>query len=608
MAALRLACALVALGCWTGVQARIVDYVEDNAGSGEIALGYPPPIPASSVQAFAGFRDYDALLARLLGLDLASTQLSGEPVGLSHAGREIWAFTYSDPDTRTRNGTASEGAVLHSGGIHAREWQAPEAVVGIIERLAGNEADEGFHQFLLENLELRFIPVLNVDGFRQTQRYPVSTHIDVDIEQGNSAPRDGRQRRKNMRDTDEDLATTSDLLNGVDLNRNFDPFWAAASGTRSSANPGSIVYHGTGPASEAESRILLVQADALSDRLRLFIDTHSFGRVLFGNDTHNSRLNALSRSLAASMGRSASQPYGYAAAPVNQGIGATDEVFAYYYEVPSFTLEIEPSINGASEYGGHGVDHDGFILPEAQVPRMRAEIGDMALLAYYRQSGPPNVEAVAVLDADSGQTRFAAHWSTTSGTRRLIVDQAESLTADTDYLLWIAFNKPMRKRNARNQVVQYPGQTVALAPQIRLLGTQSELTVNSSANGWIADPQATPRGFLNYRDDSHLSSFRLSTDLAASDNLRLDIAVSDLSGLALDADPATPVNWNQGHWTGYQDEAGVDGDAGGSDGQIVLRGRAPAGDSPAVTGGGSGSLGQLLLLILAGCLRRRPAP
>ena len=93
------------------------------------------------------------------------------------------------------------------------------------------------------------IPVLNIDGFLQTQRYPAT------VTSSEASPRDGRMRRKNMRDVDESLTTLSDNLAGIDLNRNNDPYWAT-NPDRSSDDVDSIVHHGSSAASEPETSSL----------------------------------------------------------------------------------------------------------------------------------------------------------------------------------------------------------------------------------------------------------------------------------------------------------------------------------------------------------------
>jgi len=84
--------------------------------------------------------------------------------------------------------------MLQNGGIHAREWQSPEVVTGIMERLFDNQNDQGFYQYLLENNKIILLPSLNVDGFRQTQRFPINAIRSTDVEDASSTPRDGRMR------------------------------------------------------------------------------------------------------------------------------------------------------------------------------------------------------------------------------------------------------------------------------------------------------------------------------------------------------------------------------------------------------------------------------
>jgi hypothetical protein len=45
----------------------------------------------------------------------------------------------------------------------------------------------------------------------------------------------------------------------------------------------------------------------------------------------------------------------------------------------------------------------------------------------------------------------------------------------------------------------------------------------------------------------------------------LAVATTDIMMAALDGDPATRVDWELGHWVGYEDEDGVATDTGGRD-------------------------------------------
>ena len=195
------------------------------------------------------------------------------------------------PIPTTAEGFA-EGAVLVNGGIHAREWQTPEAVTGLMEAMVDGKADGGFGQYLIENLTTVLLPVNNVDGFRQTQRFADRTTAD------RAQPRDGRMRRKNMRNPqtqgaiDEDLATVGDNFWGIDLNRNsVDGF---GQGGGSSASETSLIYRGTSPATEPEIAALQTAATlAPAARLRFYSDTHSFGQVYLAPTTGNARRNSI---------------------------------------------------------------------------------------------------------------------------------------------------------------------------------------------------------------------------------------------------------------------------------------------------------------------------
>jgi hypothetical protein len=267
----------------------ILTYTESDNTGNNIALGYPVPIPVDSLTPVDGFRTYDSLFARHQSLDMLE-EVDGQIVGQTVAGENIWAYRLGDADTTTAEGFA-EGAVLVNGGIHAREWQTPEAVTGLMEAMVDGKADGGFKQYLIENLTTVLLPVNNVDGFRQTQRFADRTTAD------RLQPRDGRMRRKNMRNPqtqgaiDEDLATVGDNFWGIDLNRNsVDGFGRGSS----SGSETSLEYRGTSPASEPEIAALqLAAALAPLSRLRLYSDTHSFSQVYFAPTTDNARRNSI---------------------------------------------------------------------------------------------------------------------------------------------------------------------------------------------------------------------------------------------------------------------------------------------------------------------------
>ncbi len=365
----------------------VFTYTEnDNLGT-NIALGYPPPAPVASMTAVAGFRDYASLFAQHQALLTLNDEVDGEVVGTTLAGREIWAYVIGDPDSTTAEGFP-EAAALINGGIHAREWQTPEAVTSLFETLVTAKADGGFFQYLVDNLNTIVVPVNNVDGFIQTQLFPETVTAD------RRQPREGRMRRKNLRNPvtngfiDSDIATVADNFWGVDLNRNSLQGYGQAN--RSSTSPTSLVYRGA--AAESEPEVLALQQAATlgpESRLRLFSDTHSFGQDYFAPQPPNARLNAITRALATRMIAASGRAYVYGPDPAGTpGIGTTADHFAFELQIPSWTLEVEPA-SGGQDYGGlatHG--HSGFILPAAEAARMRNDVVRQYLLGFYPPERP----------------------------------------------------------------------------------------------------------------------------------------------------------------------------------------------------------------------------
>ncbi len=581
MAALRwFSAALVAAALSPAWAQPIVAWTE---GPGPLGLGFPVPVPVDTPLPFDGFRTYAGLHARHQDFALTLDVVHAEVVGQSLAGRDIWAYRLGDGDAWTVSGLP-EPAIMTQGGIHAREWQSPEVLTGIMETLVANRDDSHLYRYLLDNLNLVLVPVLNVDGFLQTQRYPTENYYPSE-----GGPRDGRMRRKNMLNADEVLTTSGDHLMGVDLNRNNPPFWAFSPG-RSSPSPTSIVHHGSGPHSEPEVQAM-VAASMLGpqSRLRMYTDVHSFSQVHFSVNTANARRNAIQRALLRDFSRfhvrlSGAKDYVDLAGGPGGGIGSTDEYFAETFQIPSWTLEIEPSgtlspdphpnLPGCgADYGGFATDcHDGFILPESEIRRVRDNLAQAFAIAYYHQAGPPAVAQVRFIDEATGAAVFDAEWDVVAeDARSLHLNQVQALQLDRDYRLWVRFDKPMRWRDPAGSVIALPGQPqsgLAVRTEARI-GAQT--VVHDPASGsWHAAPGGAPDGYFRYRDDAFSASFvfpasTLGGEVAGSTAATLTVGAADLVGLELDADPATPADWADGHWIGYEDEAGADGDDGGAD-------------------------------------------
>jgi hypothetical protein len=593
----------------------------DNAGT-NIALGYPPPVPVASLTPVAGFRDYDSLFARHQSLLVLHDEVAGTVVGETLAGREIWAYAVGDANGTTAEGFA-EPAALVNGGIHAREWQTPEAVTALFEALVAGKADGGLVEYLVENLKTIVVPVNNVDGFIQTQLYPVNATAD------RSQPREGRMRRKNLRNPetngaiDFDIATVADNFWGVDLNRNSQQGYGQQN--RSSTRTTSLVYRGAEPNSEPEL-LALQQAAALgpASRLRFYMDTHSFGQDYFAPQPDNARLNAITRQLSQRMIAASGRTYVYGPDPAGTpGIGTTADQFAFEFEIPAWTLEIEPA-NGGQDYGGlatHG--HSGFILPATEAPRMRDDVVRQYLLGLYRQSGPPAAIAAEIREAGSDEVVYRARWNRAgSGTRALAVEVNEALVPGRSYRLWVAFNKPMRIRDSGGEVVPYHGQGPGTAVGTVTLEIPDLAGADVALGGtgaWLGAPGGAPEGYLRYADDAFALDFTLPDSLAVTEATPavLFLDLQDLAQMALDGEPASAVDWAGGHWIRYQDVEGEDGDAGGADcsfqpfiapqadaeppaGDVACRAAGgPETQPPPSRGGGGGDGSGLLLMLFA---------
>jgi len=602
---------------------RMFTYTESTVGAGLIPLGYTVPIPVSSLTPVDGFRTYDSLLALHQDLALTDANVRADPIGSTLSGRDIWAYSIGDADNLTVDSLV-EPAVMAVGGTHAREWQPPEAVSALIETLAAAGDDEWLGSYLRDNLNVVLIPVLNVDGFLQTQTHP--DRVSADPEQ----PREGRMRRRNLRNPntnlpiDNTIDTTNDNFWGVDLNRNNPQGWGLNGGSSTSVT--SLVYHGPTPASEPEIQALQNAATlAPGDRLRLYMDIHSYTQIYLAPSTGNLRRDNYTNVLARVMRAVQSFKYDYSAGPIDGGIGVTADYFGHTFEIPSWTLETEPR-NGAQDYGGtanHG--HSGFILPNSEADRMRNEIVASSLIGFYRQAGPPYVTAIRIRDLNTNVLRYGAEWQNGSQ-RTLSITQNSALLPGGNYRLWIAFSKPMRMLTQAGNAGNYPGQQTSPSSgsaelQLPALEQSNDVEFDLSNIVWLDQPDGASDGYRQYIFDAASIDFSIPAGLSVngSEPAVLSLSFSDMSDFQIDANPATRVDWQNGGWSGYENEKGIATDSGGIDCQINPfvamdpEATAPVGDvdcrsampappppppPPQTSSGGGGSAFWLCLLLL----------
>lgn len=128
----------------------------------------------------------------------------------------------------------SKPQVLYHATTHAREWVSTQMAMRLIKYLVSNHGTDPRITNLLDTTEIWIVPVVNPDGYQYT-----FTHE--------------RLWRKNLRDNNGDGQIT--LLDGVDLNRNFDGHWGYDD-EGSSPVASNATYRGPAPESEPETQAL----------------------------------------------------------------------------------------------------------------------------------------------------------------------------------------------------------------------------------------------------------------------------------------------------------------------------------------------------------------
>lgn len=168
-----------------------------------------------------------------------------DSIGTSIEGRTIWAFKISDNPNIDEN----EPEVLYTGLTHAREPLGMMNQFYFVQWLCENYSTNNVAEYLVNNRELWFIPVINPDGYVYNESI---------------APNGGGMHRKNRLDTN----CGDGYQRGVDLNRNYGYEWGADN-NGSSPNPCSSVFRGDSAFSEPETQAV-----------RDFILDHEFANVL----------------------------------------------------------------------------------------------------------------------------------------------------------------------------------------------------------------------------------------------------------------------------------------------------------------------------------------
>ena len=199
-----------------------------------------------------GFFTYQEAIAKLDSLALLYPNIvSGKKaIGnfITHDGDSIYVLKISDNPTQDEN----EPEMLYSSIHHAREALSLSQTIYYMYYLCENYSTDNYVKYLVDNLEMYFVPLVNPDGYKYNQQ---------------TNPAGGGMWRKNRRNNGGGTW-------GVDLNRNYGLGWGF-NNTGSSPNSSSDTYRGTSGFSEPETQAMQYLCNSRTFKLALNYHTYS---------------------------------------------------------------------------------------------------------------------------------------------------------------------------------------------------------------------------------------------------------------------------------------------------------------------------------------------
>lgn len=213
------------------------------------------PTPANfSLGSMGGFFTYNEILAHLDNMaNLFPTLVKAKlPLdSLTREGRSVYWMKISD----NPNADEPEPEILYNAVHHAREPASVSQLIMYMYYLLENYNSNTEVKYLVDNLEMYFVPVVNPDGY---------------IYNETNNPNGGGMWRKNRRDN-------LDGEFGVDLNRNYGYNWGYDN-NGSDPNTFSDTYRGDTSFSEPETQNLKNFCNARLFKLTL--NYHTYGNLL----------------------------------------------------------------------------------------------------------------------------------------------------------------------------------------------------------------------------------------------------------------------------------------------------------------------------------------
>ncbi|HEX7346560.1 MAG TPA: M14 family zinc carboxypeptidase, partial [Candidatus Limnocylindrales bacterium] len=257
---------------------------------------------------------------------LSQTSLLGKPIYGVEVSRDVAT-------------AGAKPSFLLSGAHHAREWPTVEFTLEFIWDLILNDTPGDDAAALLDKGKLIAVPVVNPDG------YDLSRSMQ------------NEQKRKNCRITAGVIPTLADCTastavnRGIDLNRNYLPFWG---GPGSSASATASNTRGEAPGSEPEIQGMI---DLLNkSNVTVAINNHTPDQRLLRAPSSSNEPDVVADEVTyeALLQRLSKNLPGWAAGPwtdVYYEASSTAEQQAYYaYGAFGFTPEATPGFSGTQTF------------------------------------------------------------------------------------------------------------------------------------------------------------------------------------------------------------------------------------------------------------------
>lgn len=202
-----------------------------------------------------GFLTYQEILNELDSMKTLYPHLisTKQPIGtfVTHNNNQIYYVKISD----NPHVSEAEPKILYIALMHAREAMGMQQMIYFMWYLLENYNKNQEIKFLVDNLELYFVPCANPDGYIYNQ------YTD---------PAGGGMWRKNRRNN-------GDGSYGVDLNRNFGFMWGYDD-NGSSPIPGMETYRGPAAFSEPETQAIKFLCETIQPMF--ILDYHTYSDVL----------------------------------------------------------------------------------------------------------------------------------------------------------------------------------------------------------------------------------------------------------------------------------------------------------------------------------------